>query len=70
MDLLIAAYKAVIKDFSQAIGWEEDFHEEVVEALNGRLFEIETIWPFLDIVSSIEDEMPSGDELNNPDEEE
>jgi hypothetical protein len=65
---LVAAYKTVLEDFSQAVGWDEEFHSDMITALTTRLYELEHIWPFFDIVASIEDEMPDGEALDNKEE--
>lgn len=52
---LIDAYKLIIDDLSQQVGFDEGVLETVLSALDGRMHELTEVWPFFDIVKQLED---------------
>jgi hypothetical protein len=44
MSSVVEAYEQVIKDFGSDIGWEPGVQEDVIAALEHRLFELREVW--------------------------
>lgn len=44
LQLLVDAYTSVYNDFSMDIGWPKRFQKKVLNALDQRQYELDTIW--------------------------